>query len=92
MKKIDKKKGFKIALALLLIFNAISPLIFVWIVEISMDFKEEIVLTNGFFDRTPDKVYHLALWLMAFTTIITSFLLAYYLDKIVFGKWKQDFI
>ncbi len=82
MKNKEFMKCYKLIIIFLLIGNVIFPIWFIWVVEISMEFNDDIILTNGFFTATPIKVYHFIAWLMIFTSIFSSLYALYYLDKV----------
>ena len=79
-------KGTKIVIIVLLLFNVIFPIIFIWMVEISMGFIPDVYLTNGFRDVNPIKQYHIVAISMEFTAIVTSLFALYNLDKVLFKK------
>ncbi|MEK6935978.1 MAG: hypothetical protein AABW67_04255 [Nanoarchaeota archaeon] len=80
--KKELRKSYKLIIIFLLIINVISPIIFMWLVEISMEFKEGILLTNGFINSNPIQIYHISAYLMVLSSIFTTFYAIYYLDKI----------
>jgi len=85
-RKIGFLKGLKIMIILLAILNLAFPLIFAWIVEISMEFTPNVYLTNGFRVSEPIQTYHFALWGLVFSSIMTSLFVFYSLDKFIWGK------
>lgn len=82
IKKIDKIRIFKLIIIFLMILNIITPIIFMWIVELTMIFNEDILLTNGFTNAEPIQIYHILAYLMILSSIFSSFFVFYKLDKI----------
>jgi hypothetical protein len=82
-KKIHWKRVAKLPFIVLILFNVLAPVIFVWLVEIGMDFKEDVYYTNGFWNTSSMKMYHLALNFMINITFFTSAIIFYNLEKIL---------
>lgn len=66
--KFPKSNPMKGVIVLLAMLTIMSPIFLLWHVEISMDFKPDTYLDNGFVQRAPIQAYHL--WIYA--TLISS--------------------
>jgi hypothetical protein len=47
------KRAGKFGFIMLLLLNVILPIVFAWLIEIGMEFKEDIYYTNGFWNTSP---------------------------------------
>ena len=81
--KINKKAALKFLFVMLLLWNVLAPVVFTWLVEIGMDFKEDVYYTNGFWNTTPMKMYHIALNFMINVCLFTSAITIYNIDRII---------
>jgi len=75
--------NFKGLIILLALVNVTAPIIFIWVVEITMDFNPDIILTNGFYTTDPIRTYHFAFYLVFVSTVLTSLLLLHNLNNIL---------
>ncbi len=81
--KEENKESLKIVIITIALINAIFPVIFFWIVEISWEPVYGIIFTNGFFTSDPMKIYHLLMWIVTLSSWVVSTVLLYHVDKIV---------
>jgi lipoprotein signal peptidase len=72
-KKINKaSRVYTILLAILLI---VAPIIAYWHIEITTQFTPNLILTNGFGEFQPIKVYHFHMWLVFIVNLGAAFYL-----------------
>jgi hypothetical protein len=75
------KRAGKFGFIMLLLLNVILPIVFAWLIEIGMEFKEDIYYTNGFWNTSPMQMYHIALNLMIDISIFTSAVVLYNMHR-----------
>jgi hypothetical protein len=84
---MDKKKILKfyhkIFIIWLCLVTLISPILLLWNVEISMEFKPDIILTNGFYDTQPIKVYHFLIYLTLLSIFCLVLFILFNLEKLL---------
>ena len=64
------------------LFLFAMPLIFAWHIEIGWEIKDNIIFTNGWYDREVIKIYHLQLYML----IILNFLASVYIISTLFKE------
>ncbi len=74
-------KVYKFALKIFWIVTALLlvslPVNFIWHVEISMEFIDGIMLTNGFKNYNPIQIYHLKMYSMMFVNLLSGVYIVY---------------
>lgn len=77
------KKALKLFILFLCILTFCSPIFLLWHIEISMEFIDDIILTNGWAVMTPIKVYHFWVYVTLFTNWFICLFVIFNLDKIL---------
>lgn len=83
---VNHSKNHNLFLIALLLFNVMAPIIFVWVVEITMEPRQDVIATNGFWTMDTLKLYHIAMYIMIITTFLTSL---HILDRLTLYKIAQ---
>lgn len=63
------------SIIILALFSVMMPIVFIWITELTMQPKEDIMATNGFWTSEPIKIYHIAMYIMVITALLTALFL-----------------
>ncbi len=87
MKTQTVKTMFQLAMIGLAILSVIVPIIAYWHIELTMEFKRNIVLTNGYLLSEPMKIYHNHMWLVFITSFASAVFIIY---TIMHWKWEGD--
>jgi hypothetical protein len=61
--------SLKVFLIFWCLLTLVSPIFLLWNIEISMEFKPDVYLTNGFYNINPIQIYHRWIYL----TLLTDF-------------------
>lgn len=91
--KEEKKNCFKLMFIALALVNVMFPILFVMIVELSMEINSDVYFTNGFFNvMNVMRIYHVALWTMIVISFSSSLFILFNIENIIksFKTFKKD--
>ena len=77
-----KKESFKIIIITSVLIQFMLLLVFIWHIEISTEFIDDVYFTNGFKDAEPIKIYHFQMYCLIIFTFLNAMYILYNLDKV----------